>query len=68
MSLHEAISEITELKNENAYLKAELERFKKLIFGSKKETFKSEENPLNFLCLQPTKANQKLFQKYISKN
>ena len=57
MSLHEAISENTELKKENAYLKAELERFKKLIFGSKKETFKSEENPLQ-LSLFATDQSQ----------
>lgn len=57
MSLHEAISENTELKKENAYLKAELERFKKLIFGSKKETFKIEENPLQ-LSLFATDQSQ----------
>ncbi len=46
MSLQEALKENNDLKQENAHLKSELDRMKKLIFGSKKERFTSEENPL----------------------
>lgn len=46
MSLQEALKENSDLKQENAYLKFELDRMKKLIFGSKKERFSSEENSL----------------------
>ena len=46
MSLQEALKENSDLKQENAYLKFELDRMKKLIFGSKKERFTTEENPL----------------------
>ena len=43
MSLQEALKENNDLKQENAHLKSELDRMKKLIFGSKKERFTSEE-------------------------
>ena len=46
MSLQEALKENNDLKQENAHLKSELDRMKKLIFGSRKERFTSEENPL----------------------
>lgn len=46
MSLQEALKENSDLKQENAHLKSELDRIRKLVFGSKKERFTAAENPL----------------------